>query len=207
MPRTAEQLEQVREESRERILDAALRLFAQHGYAATSVRRIAAEAGISQGLLYNYYEGKAGLLQAIYERSMADVQASFALAAEGGTPGEQLERLVLGAFALVRRNLPFWRLTYQLRLQAGVLESLDAQVRAWTGMILQQLEALLRAVGGAAPATEARVLFAAIDGAAQHYALDPQAYPLDDVGRALVRRFVHAAASSSPPDPERRHDA
>lgn len=54
MPRTAEQLEHIRQESRERILSSALRLFARHGYAATSVRMIAREAGASLGLLYNY---------------------------------------------------------------------------------------------------------------------------------------------------------
>jgi AcrR family transcriptional regulator len=190
MPRTAEQLEHIREESRERIVSSALRLFARHGYAATSVRMIAEEAGISPGLLYNYYDGKAALLRAIFEQSMRDVQASFALAAGGATPNVQIERLVHGAFGIVRENLAFWRLTYQLRMQPGVLEDLGEHVRAWPEAIRRQLERLLRATGVPSPAVEARLLFASIDGAAQHYALDPDHYPLDEVAAALIRRFL-----------------
>ena len=190
MPRTPAQLAQVREESREKILASALALFAEHGYAATSVRMIAGEAGVSQGLLYNYYDGKAALLRAIFERSMGDVWASFELAAGGATPAERIERLVRGAFGIVRGNLAFWRLMYQLRMQPGVLAGLDEHVRASTGAIRTQLEALLRAAGASSPEVEARVLFAAIDGAAQHFALEPDDYPLDAVSAALVDRFA-----------------
>lgn len=190
MPRSTEQFQQIREESRDRILNAALGLFARHGYAATSVRMIAGEAGISQGLLYNYFDGKDALLRAIFERSMRDVQASFELAAGGSTPGERIERLIRGAFALVRDRLDFWRITYQLRFQPAVLDGLAGALQSWSDPIRQQLEELLTAAGAATPATEAYVLFSAIDGAAQHYALDPDHYPLDDVADALIRRFT-----------------
>ena len=72
MPRTRAQFEAIRQESRERILDAALRLFARYGYAATPVRRIAEEAGVSQGLLYNYFDGKESLLRALFEQTAGD---------------------------------------------------------------------------------------------------------------------------------------
>jgi len=185
----------MRAESRARILTSALRLFAQHGYAATSVRMIARDAGISQGLLYNYYDGKEELLRAIFEQSMRDVQESFELAAGGTTPGEQIERLVRSAFSIVRENLSFWRLTYQLRMQPGVLEGLNYEVRVWSEEIRFQLEELLRAAGAASPAVEARVLFASIDGAAQHYALDPDHYPIEEVATALIRRFRALASN------------
>jgi AcrR family transcriptional regulator len=195
MPRSEQQLEHMRAESRARILTSALRLFAQHGYAATSVRMIARDAGISQGLLYNYYDGKEELLRAIFEQSMRDVQESFELAAGGTTPGEQIERLVRSAFSIVRENLSFWRLTYQLRMQPGVLEGLNDEVRVWSEEIRFQLEELLRAAGAASPAVEARVLFASIDGAAQHYALDPDHYPIEEVATALIRRFRALASN------------
>lgn len=199
MPRTAEQLAQVREESREKILAAALRLFSRHGYAGTSVRMIAEEAGVSQGLLYNYFDGKESLLRAIFDRSMADVQESFERAAGGATPGERIERLVGAAFDIVRERLSFWRVTYQLRMQPGVLEGLAEDVHAGGEAIRQQLEELLRSAGAALPAIEARVLFAAIDGAAQHFAMDPDHYPIDEVSGSLIRRFL-------PPGTGRKED-
>lgn len=190
MPRTAAQLEHVREESRERILASALRLFARHGYAATSVRMIAAEAGISQGLLYNYYDGKEALLRAIFDRSMVEVRRSFERAEGGATPEERIERLIRAAFESVREDLGFWRLTYQLRMKPEVLEGVGGDVRAASEAILLHLEELLGEVEGGAAEVEARVLFGAIDGAAQHYALDPERYPLEAVAGALIRRFV-----------------
>ena len=205
MPRTPEQLEQIREESREKILSSALRLFARHGYAATTVRMIAEEAGVSQGLLYNYYDGKDALLRSIFERSRGDVRESFERAAGGATPRERLERLVGAAFDIVRENLSFWRLNYQLRMQPGVLEGLDEAVRAWSESVLAQLEELLRSAGVASPEIEARLFFASIDGAAQHYAMDPDRYPLDEVAAALVRRFLSVAPSAhEPSQPEER---
>lgn len=45
-----------------RLRDAALRLFAQHGYAAVSMRQIAAEIGVQAGALYLYIDDKQSLL-------------------------------------------------------------------------------------------------------------------------------------------------
>jgi len=182
----------MREESREKILGGALRLFARNGYSATSVRMIAEEAGISQGLLYNYYDGKQALLRAIFERSMRDVNASFARAARAATPRKAIEELVRSAFEIVRDHRDFWQLSYQLRMQSQVLTGLEKESRQSTDAIRAQIEALLRSAGVNDPAVEARVMFAAIDGVAQHYVLDPKRYPLDDVADEIVRRFLPA---------------
>ena len=65
MPRTAEQNEEIRKEKKQVILDAALKLFAEKGYAATSTNDIIKEANISKGLLYNYFESKEELLKTV----------------------------------------------------------------------------------------------------------------------------------------------
>src|SRR5262245_15146311 len=107
MPRTAVQYQALRGESRARILEAALDVFARLGYEGASVRLIARQAGVAQGLLYNYFESKEQLLRAIFERGMRDVQASFEAAEVGGDPPERLERLIRHSFATVRQNLRF----------------------------------------------------------------------------------------------------
>lgn len=105
-PRTAEQNEQIRATTRQRLIGAALALFAEHGYQGTSVRMIAEAAGVAQGLLYSHFEGKQALLHAIFEESVGDVRESFAIA-DAAPPGERLERLIRGSFAVLERNLPF----------------------------------------------------------------------------------------------------
>lgn len=188
-PRSAAQLETVRADAQDRIERAALRVFAREGYAGATVRRIAREAGVSQGLLYNYYPGKRELLAAIVARSMADVQASFTAAEGDAPPAVRLGRLVREAFDVVRAHLPFWQLVYGVRQQPDVVAALGPDLHAWAEHIRATLETHLRALGRPDPAVEARVLFAAVDGAAQHFALDPEGYPLDAVARRLTETF------------------
>jgi AcrR family transcriptional regulator len=58
------------EQRREQILDAALLVFSQKGFAGATIRDIAREVGITEGLLYHYFEGKDQLIQACWkERS------------------------------------------------------------------------------------------------------------------------------------------
>ena len=64
-------------DTKERILLASLELFAQYGYDATSVSRIAEAVGLTKGALYRHFEDKAAILRAILARMEAD-DAAFA---------------------------------------------------------------------------------------------------------------------------------
>src|SRR5580704_7358348 len=56
------------QETSERLIAAAERLFAEHGYSGVSVRMIAAAAGVNWSLLGYYFRGKEGLLSEVYRR-------------------------------------------------------------------------------------------------------------------------------------------
>ena len=58
--------------TRSAIIDAALRLFRTHGYEATTMRAIAAEAGVSVGNAYYYFTSKQHLIQAFYDRTQIE---------------------------------------------------------------------------------------------------------------------------------------
>ena len=64
-------------DTKERILLASLELFAQYGYDAASVSRIAEAVGLTKGALYRHFEDKAAILRAILARMEAD-DAAFA---------------------------------------------------------------------------------------------------------------------------------
>ncbi|HEX8646984.1 MAG TPA: helix-turn-helix domain-containing protein [Thermoleophilaceae bacterium] len=66
---------EARENTRARLISAAMRLFAEHGYAGTSVGQIEAEAGLAprSGALYQYFTSKRELLDAAIERHTADL--------------------------------------------------------------------------------------------------------------------------------------
>lgn len=79
----------------ERILAAALHLFATHGFHGTGIREIAAAADVSTSNLYHYATNKEGILLQIMERSLnrlVDGASQIATAAE--SPRETIEQLV-----------------------------------------------------------------------------------------------------------------
>lgn len=75
---------QVREdaarETRRRVLDAARRSFLAEGYARTTVRAIAAEAGVSEQTVYSRVGGKAAILKAVYDILLAGDDAPVPIA-------------------------------------------------------------------------------------------------------------------------------
>ncbi|MDE4134625.1 TetR/AcrR family transcriptional regulator [Phaeobacter sp. QD34_3] len=77
-----------------RIRDAALRLFAQHGFAAVSMRQIAAEVGVQAGALYNYTSDKQSLLFSLMRRHMSDLLAAWQAEPVADGALDRLERFV-----------------------------------------------------------------------------------------------------------------
>ena len=181
-------------------MDAALALFANHGYAPTTVRMIAERAGVATGLLYSHFEGKEALLRALFERSMGDVHASFALAdaADAADPRDRLAALVRGSVQILRANLDFWRVGYAARMQPSVLAALGPALDAWTATILATLRGYLAELGVRDPDIEARGLFAQIDGMCQHFATDPERYPIDAVAERVIARWGTAVPTERP---------
>jgi AcrR family transcriptional regulator len=59
-----------REATTAALLDAARELFAQDGYAATSLDAVVARAGVTKGALYHHYDGKRELFRAVLHREM-----------------------------------------------------------------------------------------------------------------------------------------
>ena len=66
------------ERTRQRILDAAIALFAEKGFAATTMRDIAAAADVSIGLAYRYFARKEDLAVALYEGMSTRLRATAA---------------------------------------------------------------------------------------------------------------------------------
>ena len=74
-----------------RIREAALRLFARHGYAAVSMRQIAAEVGVQAGALYNYTADKQGLLLGLMQAHLEELLQARAATRAPPDPVAQLE--------------------------------------------------------------------------------------------------------------------
>lgn len=66
------------EDTRARLHDAATRLFARHGFAAVSMRQIAAEMGVQAGTLYLYTPDKQALLAELMQQHLQALMAALA---------------------------------------------------------------------------------------------------------------------------------
>ncbi|NLY91762.1 MAG: TetR family transcriptional regulator [Firmicutes bacterium] len=102
-PRNKEQNQQIREERREEILQAALRVFACKGLAAAKISDIAHAAGLSHGLVYHYFRSKNEIFTELVRRAFEASLGVFAYAAQvEGDPWERLraltETILSGAF-------------------------------------------------------------------------------------------------------------
>jgi AcrR family transcriptional regulator len=69
-PLNKEQLHQIRDERKEQIMRAALKVFAQWGIVGTKISMIAAEAGVSQGLFYHYFKSKDEVFIALVKEAL-----------------------------------------------------------------------------------------------------------------------------------------
>ena len=61
------------EETRNRILAAALRTFRQRGFDAATMRQVAAEAGVALGAAYYYFDSKDAIVMAFYEQAQREM--------------------------------------------------------------------------------------------------------------------------------------
>jgi AcrR family transcriptional regulator len=189
MPRTPEQFQAMQEESRTAILQAALELFAENGFAQTSVAMIAKRAGISQGLMYNYFSGKDELLKAIFEQGWQDVQLSFIVQTPHKQTRPSLYDFIENALMLTLKHQGFWKLVHSLRGQPVIMANLKDDVERFERMIHQQLELFCRASFSPNPSAEAQLLFGLIDGIAIHLVREPDTYPLQEVLSLLKMQY------------------
>ena len=98
-------------ERKQQLLDAAARLFAEQGYAATRVVDIVDAAGVAKGLFYWYFDNKEALFRELATEIRRRLRREQAAAMDADAPA--LVRLLQGAIASVQfmaENAPFFSL-------------------------------------------------------------------------------------------------
>ena len=76
------------------LLAAARALFAERGYAATSLAAIAARAGVTRGALHYHFENKAGLFYAVYTEMEGELMQGI-LQSMAAAEGDEWQRILL----------------------------------------------------------------------------------------------------------------
>lgn len=121
-PRTKLQFEEIREEKKSLIMNTALEHFAREGFHGTTVNHIAKHAGISKGLLYNYFKSKEDLLDSIIRRSVSEVYDYFDIDRDGVLSVDEFEFFIRKIAQILKEKQTFWRLLVQVLMQDEVRE-------------------------------------------------------------------------------------
>jgi AcrR family transcriptional regulator len=190
-PKNKEQFKEIRQRSRAAIKEAALELFARNGYQSTSISQIAKEAGISKGLIYNYFDSKEALLEAIVLEVIEDGERLMGMALEQyEQPGEQLRFIIESSFQMVHSNIHFWKLMTSLAFQTDALKGLEPILKRKQELALGKAVAIFEGLGVAAPRKEAYFFGAVLDGIFVHYLHMEDDYPLEEMKDFILKRFV-----------------
>ena len=122
MPRTKEQFEEIRQERKFQIMDAALDLFAAEGYGHVSISALASHLGISKGLMYNYFQSKEELLQEALNYATQEIFEYFDPNHDGVLTEEEFILFIRKTFELMREKNDFYTKFFGLIIQPNVMD-------------------------------------------------------------------------------------
>jgi TetR/AcrR family transcriptional regulator len=156
------------DQTRSRILDAAVREFSENGLAGARTEQIAEIAGVNKALLYYYFKSKEALYQAALESVVQRVvENSMAAITTDCSPGEKVVRFALNHFDRIHSQQAFQSLMQQemVRVRQGEKNALNSIIeRVFRPMmfLLHNLLAEGQASGELVQADEWQIMYAAL---------------------------------------------
>jgi TetR/AcrR family acrAB operon transcriptional repressor len=196
--------------TREQLLDAAERVFRQHGVTKTSLAEIAAAAGVTRGAVYWHFKDKADLFEAMCRRATLPLDALLDEAG-GKTHADPLDalrtltvaaltRLATDARAQAVFEVIFHKaeLTDELSDIAGRQERNRCDCLSSVEAILQQAVTAGQLPPDTDTALATRLLHAFVSGTMREWVLDKGAYDLAAHAPSLVDTIIAGLAANPP---------
>ncbi|HHH52170.1 MAG TPA: TetR/AcrR family transcriptional regulator [Bacteroidetes bacterium] len=181
-PRTDKQWEEIRQKSKEKILDAATELFSENGFNATSINEIAKKAGISKGLVYNYFDSKYELLDEIIFSAFKEFDYFFEILSKNqGDPLELLGEVIEMTFKTLKEKPLFWKLITGLSFKQKIRERYAEQIAQREKLYFELASKLFQKLNVENPVKEFLFIGAIIDGMSFHFLEKPDIYPVEEM--------------------------
>ncbi len=187
-PKTSAQNEQIRTESKHRIMEAAFKLIAINGYESTSIAMIAKTAGVSKGLLYNYFESKEDLMKTLVLGAMNEGDELMNQLINDD-PKVTLKNIFRWFFKEIRERPDHWKLITELTFKIEKFEFVHEIVTSKMTEYVGFIETLLVQIGYQNANSEARVIAALFDGIGFHALMMVEEYPLAEMEAYLIKKY------------------
>jgi TetR/AcrR family acrAB operon transcriptional repressor len=181
--------------TRDRILDTAEQLFAEHGVSRTTLQHIATAAGVTRGAIYWHFDDKVALFNAMIERVVMPLEAARAQL-DTLEPLEALREYMLAALRMTVEDARARRVFEIAILKMEVVGELDAarvrrqeSLQAW----MERAEARIRQAAergelrpGVVPRAAALAMWSLVDGLIRNWLFEPDAFDLLEVGAQAI---------------------
>ncbi len=190
-PRTSEQFERIREDRKQKLIDAAFHVFAEETYHSASVSKIAKEAGVSKGLLYNYFDTKEDLLRAIMSNLMAEILQYFDFSNDAPLTDESVSDWIKKSLYIVKDDVKRWRFYTRLSMQPDVTPFFMEMATGEIQKFMESFVAYFSSKGVEDPVTYMRYCSAIVDGIQLHVMLDPENFPIEKVESILIKQITN----------------
>ena len=190
-PRTKKQFEEIRVSKKALIQETALELFATKGYHSTSISMIARNAGISKGLLYNYYESKEDLLNEIVNHGIEQIMMMMDPNQDGEMTNNELESMIIESFEILKSHSQFWILYFSLLPQTGVFDIVKEKFTEIYKVMIAMMTEYFKKRGDEDPEAEAIILGSLLDGIYINYIFNPEFFPLETVKKKLLKIYCN----------------
>jgi len=171
------------------ILDTSLELFANEGYYPTSISSIAKAAGISKGLIYNYFDSKEDIIRTIIIQGIKDLAELFDPNNDGILTKDEIRYFIEEMFETIKQDQHFWKLYFMIFMQPPVLKLVEKPFSELLHSSLDMLVEYFRSQGYKDPETEAILLGAILDGIGFHFVLNPDGFPTDKVKERIIKMY------------------
>ena len=172
-------------------MEVALELFSKEGYHSTPISRIAKEAGISKGLMYNYFESKDDLILRILENGLNQLAELFDPNKDGVLTGDEFDFFVEKSFDAVIENPTYWRLYFGILMQANIYDMVKEMYQSVLSESMGLLLDYYKDRGVEDPLAEALLFGAVMDGICMNYLLNPEMFQLEDFKQKVIDKFGH----------------
>lgn len=189
-PRTSQQFEEIREEKKALIMSVALELFANNGFYATSISKIAQKASISKGLMYNYFESKEALLKQIIDEGLNGILKAFDPNKDGILTKQEFIYFIKESANMIKTQMNFWKLYFSLIMQPAVLATLGENFMDSFNWYFKIIADYFNNQGFKDGNAEVRFFIAMLDGVGLHYILDPENFPYEKVVDRIINIYA-----------------